>query len=362
MTHDDARQPAHPGSASTPADTCPGKSQEDVLATLPSTASSAARVRRSAEHRKEFPMSTATIGDPRAPSRLLTRRALGALAAATTVTTRFGRSVAAQDATPTMPSATVHVNGIDLYYEEHGSGPPLLLIPGLSSTGFTLPALEPQFRCISVDNRGAGRSAAPPGPYTTRLLADDAAALLEHLGIARAHVLGFSLGGLIAQELALAYPERVDHLVLNGTVARPNHAVFDPWLTLFVQAYEKQIDPVAFNLWLLGWLVTPAFMSQLDLVAAALQEEDPYPASAQGVAAQADAARTHDTLDRLGQISAPTLVLVGAQDILFPVVYSQELAEGIPGATLKVLDPGGHAVLFEYADAANQALLDFLPV
>jgi 3-oxoadipate enol-lactonase len=107
--------------------------------------------------------------------------------------------------------------------------------------------------------------------------------------------------------------------------------------------------------------LTPAFMSQPELAAAALEDEDPYPASAEGVAAQSAAIRTHATLDRLGQISAPTLVLVGAQDIVNPVVYSEELVARIPGATLKVLDPGGHAVLFENEDAANAALLDFLP-
>ena len=126
------------------------------------------------------------------------------------------------------------------------------------------------------------------------------------------------------------------------------------------QAYAKQIDPVAFNVWLLGWMVTPAFMSQLDLVAATAAAVDPYPASAQGIAGQTAALRTHDTLDRLGQISAPTLVLVGAQDIASPVAYSEALAKGIPGATLKVLDPGGHAVVFEYEDAGNAALLEFL--
>jgi 3-oxoadipate enol-lactonase len=291
----------------------------------------------------------------------LTRRAAISFAAAATLTARFGRA-AAQEATPTTQSATVHVNGIDLYYEETGSGPPLLNIPPLSSTGFTLPALEPHFRIITFDNRGAGRSSAPPGPYTTRLMADDAAALLDYLGIERAHVFGFSLGGMIAQELALNYPERVDHLVLNGAYARPNLAVLDPWLTMWDQAYAQQIDLVAFNLWLLGWLLTPAFMSQPELVAAALEGEDPYPATAQGIAGQTAAGRTHDTLERLSQISAPTLVLVGAQDIVTPVVYSEELAEGIPGATLQVLDPGGHSVLFEYEDAANAALLDFLPV
>src|SRR4051794_31885415 len=113
----------------------------------------------------------------------LTRRTLGALAAAATLSARFGHSVAAQEATPTTKSATIHVNGIDLYYEETGSGPPLLNIPPLSSTGFTIPALEPHFRFITFDNRGAGRSSAPPGPYTMRQMADDAAALLEYLGV-----------------------------------------------------------------------------------------------------------------------------------------------------------------------------------
>jgi pimeloyl-ACP methyl ester carboxylesterase len=291
----------------------------------------------------------------------LTRRTVLSMAAVAAVATRMGRSAAlAQEATPTTTSATVHVNGIDLYYEERGSGPPLLIIPPLSGTAYTIPALEPHFRSITFDNRGAGRSSAPPGPYTTRLMADDAAALLDHLGVERAHVFGWSLGGMIAQEVALAHPERVDRLVIIGAFARPNHAVLDPWLTMWDQVYAKQVDPKAFNLWLLGWMLTPAFMSQLDQVAASIAEPDPYPATAQGIAGQTAAIRTHDTLDRLGQIHAPTLVMVGAQDIASPVVYAQALAKGIPNATLKVLDPGGHAVLFEYEDAANQAFLKFL--
>ena len=96
-------------------------------------------------------------------------------------------------------------------------------------------------------------------------------------------------------------------------------------------------------------------------MAAALAAEDPYPASAQGVAAQAAAGKAHDTLDRLGQIAAPTLVLVGAEDIVTPLPYAQALAEGIPGATLQVLERGGHAALWEFEDAGNAALLAFLP-
>src|SRR3712207_194537 len=135
------------------------------------------------------------------------------------------------------------INGIDLYYEETGSGPPLLLIAGLggNTLGWVmlLPALAQHFRVIAFDNRGAGRSSAPPGPYTTRQMADDAAALLAHLGIERAHVLGLSLGGMIAQELALAHAERVDRLVLYATYARPRPAIHDRWLKNWVEASER---------------------------------------------------------------------------------------------------------------------------
>ena len=296
----------------------------------------------------------------------LSRRTFGVLAAATAVTARFGRAATAQEATPVTPAATVRINGIDLYYEEHGSGPPLLLLPGLAATAdywaSLVPALAPHFRLIALDLRGAGQSSAPPGPYTTRLLADDAAALLEHLGIARTHVLGFSLGSLVAQELALAHPDRVDHLVLLGSVARPDHATFDPWLEIFTQAYERNLDVTGFSLWLMAWLFTPAFMGQPDVVAATMSALSSVLArsSAQGVAAQAAAARGHDTLERLGQIAVPTLVLVGEEDIVFPVVFSQALAEAIPGARLQVLPRGAHAVSLENPDVTAAALVSFL--
>ena len=102
----------------------------------------------------------------------------------------------------------------------------LLLIAGLSGntlgSAMLQPALAERFRAIAFDNRGAGRSSAPPGPYTTRQMRDDAAALLDHLGLDRAHVIGQSMGGMIAQELALAHPARVDRMILYGTFARPS--------------------------------------------------------------------------------------------------------------------------------------------
>jgi pimeloyl-ACP methyl ester carboxylesterase len=263
-----------------------------------------------------------------------------------------------------MPLAAV--DGIDLYYEDTGSGPPLLLIAGLSGNtlgwAMLLPALAQYFRVIAFDNRGAGRSSTPPGPYTTREMADDAAALLDHLGIERAHVIGLSLGGMIAQELALAHPERVDHLVLYATYARPRPAIHDPWLRNWVEACERGTTPDQLATLLLPWFLTPAFMAQPDQVEAAIGEwvADPYPAPAHGVAAQAAACLSHDTLSRLGQVAPPTLVLVGAEDIVTPVSCAQELTEGIPGARLHVLERGGHTPDVEYPEAVAEALLAFL--
>jgi len=193
-------------------------------------------------------------------------------------------------------------------------------------------------------------------------MADDAAALLVRLGIARTHVVGWSFGGAVAQELALADPARVDRLVLLSTNARGRPA-FDAWQTFFGQAYERDLDPTGFRLWLMGWLFTPTFMAQRALVEAALGEPegDASPgAPVLGVLAQVAAARTHDTLGRLGRIAAETLVLVGAEDILTPVADAEELARGIPRARLQVLERGGHAAVMEYPEVVGEALLAFL--
>ena len=232
-----------------------------------------------------------------------------------------------------MPLA--HINGIELYYEETGSGPPLLLIAGLTGNtlgwAMLLPALAEFFHVIAFDNRGAGRSSAPPGPYTTREMADDAAALLEHLGIERAHVIGLSLGGMIAQELALAHAQRVDHLVLYATYARPRPTIHDLWLKNWVEASERG-NPDQMAMMLLPWFLTPAFMAQHDQVEAAVAEwvADPYPAPAHGVAAQAAACLSHDTHGRLGQIAAPPLVFVGAEDIVTPTPARRSWRRGFP--------------------------------
>jgi 3-oxoadipate enol-lactonase len=264
-----------------------------------------------------------------------------------------------------MPVA--RANGIDFYFEVAGSGPPLILLNGEGGNTLDwaslLPALTNRFQVITFDARGAGRSSAPPGPYTTRQLADDAAAVLDRVGIARAHVVGLSLGGMIAQELALARPDRVDRLVLVATHARPARPdLWDAWTTFFVQAQERGLDRAGTVLWFMAWMFTPAFMARHEQVqeAVAMWQDDPLLAPAHGRAAQGAAARDHDTLERLPMIAAPTLVVVGDQDILTPAAAARELAEGIPAAGLHVLVGGAHLALMECAEAFTDALMAFL--
>lgn len=257
----------------------------------------------------------------------------------------------------------VEINGIKRYYQETGSGDPLLLINGLGGTSISwepfLPALAPRFRVITSDNRGVGRSDAPPGPYTTRQMADDAAALLGHLGVECAHVVATSMGGMIAQELALGHPKLIDRLVLNATYARPRSSIIDPWISFVVQMKER-VDEKANQIGWLPWLYTPAFLADPERVETVLAWRDPYPAPAHGIAAQAEAARRHDALERLPGIIAPTLVLVGPEDVVTPVYYSRELAAAIPKARLQVLERGGHSALWEDPEAGADALLSFL--
>lgn len=260
---------------------------------------------------------------------------------------------------------TAQINDITMYYEEHGQGEPLLLIMGLSGHSmhwlFQTQALAQRYRVIVFDNRGAGRTEAPEGAYSTRQMADDAAALLDHLGIERARVVGWSMGGMIAQELAINHPDKVERLVLLASLSHVD-PWGQPWLDFGEQARAKELDPKGLAVWMMPWMYTPAFMTQRGMVEAALNQMamDPYPISAQGFTGQAAACRGHDTLERLKEITAATLVLVGKEDILTPSYYSQEMADRVPGARLQVLDRGGHGIPLEYPQAVNEAVLAFL--
>ena len=264
-----------------------------------------------------------------------------------------------------MPFAAA--NGVRLYYEWHGAegGTPVVLVMGLGGDAtawpFQLAALAPRHRVLVFDNRGAGRSDAPDVPYTTRGMAGDLLALLDALGVERAHLLGLSLGGAIAQEAVLAAPARFASLQLHASWAGP-----EPYFEALVAAVRTarlQLDREAFYRVLSLWLFTPrCFATQPELVELVVRRaiDHPYPVALHAYLRQTEAVLGHDTRDRLHLIRCPTLVAVGAQDLLTPPVLSEDLARRIPGARLLLLPELGHGGLWEAPETFNRVCLDFL--
>ncbi|MFN8544876.1 MAG: alpha/beta fold hydrolase [Candidatus Binatia bacterium] len=273
--------------------------------------------------------------------------------------------------------AIVRVGDVDLYYEEHGSGDPLLLIMGFAtdSTGWLLqtPDFARHYRTIVFDNRGVGRSAKPPGPYTIHQMADDAAGLLSALGIERAHVLGISMGGMIAQELALRHPGRIRALVLACTYPEPDADVERTREFTLTQlggsvsaTGEAKIDlsaldPLTFFQHLLPLVFNPEFLErELPRLMPLFSGVLTYGFSMEAILGQLSAVMGHKATDRLHQITAPTLVLTGDADRLIPPANSDVIARHIPGARLVTFSGGSHAFNLEMPNAFNREVLDFL--
>ena len=226
------------------------------------------------------------------------------------------------------------VGGIELHVEERGDGEPLLLIAGIPAIADDWTALaEPLAatrRPIAYDNRGSGRSTVTPGPYSTRGLAADAAGLLDALGIERADVFGMSLGGMIAQELALGWPRRVRRLILGCTHAGLAHAAPMP----------RDVDPATLE----------AFIAKK-----ARDVQEPV-----GYRAQIDAVLGHDSFARLRGLHAPTLILTGDDDRIIPAAGSDVLHERIPGSRLEVLAGTGHLFFLEQPERTRALIEGFL--
>jgi 3-oxoadipate enol-lactonase len=260
------------------------------------------------------------------------------------------------------------VNGQELYFETHGAGPPLVLVMGIGydASLWTLgqvPGLSKKFQVVIFDNRDAGRSSRAARTYTTADMADDVAGLMDSLDIARAHVLGLSMGGMILQELALRHPTRVNRMVLSGCGAAPARAAFDPIGTWsWVKAHDPTGETFAGQQF--TWLFSSAFLRDKQAVESTMRmlAENPNPIAPDAYERQARAYLEHDALDRLGAISSPTLVIVGEQDLLTPPWICQEVASKIPGAKLEVLKgPGSsHAIPLERPDEFNALVTRFL--
>ena len=261
-----------------------------------------------------------------------------------------------------MPITTTP-EGVRLHYERHGeAGEPLLLVMGLGSPlelwEFQTPVFARSHRVCVYDNRGVGRSDKPAGPYDVRTLARDAVAVLDACGFARAHVVGLSMGGMIAQELAIRHPDRVGALVLAATYAKPDDNVK---ATASTSAFDpKTIEPKQIFKMMMSLVLSAEFIAREREWLRATRERILPHVSVEGFIAQMAATMSHDATEELHRIAAPTLVMKPAADMLIPPRASDFLAQAVPGAQLVTFDHGSHGFNVEQADKFNRAVLDFV--
>jgi len=263
-----------------------------------------------------------------------------------------------------MPYTTAS-DGARLHWETHGSGDPVLLIMGLGSNAYgwhrAIPWLAERYETIAFDNRGTGRSDAPAGEYTIAQMAADTATVLDAAGHRRAHVIGASLGGMIAQRFALTYPERVRTLTLLCTTPGGRAAVHasDAVTAGLVSGGGDPAAVYRKNAWFLyGEETRTRFPERI--------EEDivyrtKIPTSPAGYLGQLRAAVGHDTWDELAALAAvPTLVVHGDADLLIPTDNGKRLAERIPNAQLVLLPGAGHMLQADAGDTVRETVLSFL--
>jgi 3-oxoadipate enol-lactonase len=261
--------------------------------------------------------------------------------------------------------AHARVNDIDLYYEVHGEGDPLLLIPGLGSDTMTwssfLPEIQAKFQTILVENRGSARSSKPSKEYSTEQMADDLRALLDYLEVNTAHVAGKSMGGMIAQILAARHPSRVRSLVLASTLMRHDQYGGELLELGRMMAQNSGLAATYRQAFLLSYSREYCIRnrSRLDEVEMLLKQAkgDDF---LRGYLGQSLACEKHDSRDLAPKIKAPTLVIVGRHDIITPPEASSELAAAIPGAQLVIFPNGGHGFWREFAGDVNSIVRDFL--
>jgi pimeloyl-ACP methyl ester carboxylesterase len=262
--------------------------------------------------------------------------------------------------------STAAIGGRELYYTRTGSGPPVLLIQGLGGHGAhwgeEFPALlAERLEVIALDHVGTGRSGRLEGGLTIASMADDAAALLAELGIERAHVIGLSMGGMVAQELALARPELVDRLVLIGTSPSAQRGVRTPPEVMEALGEAWSSGDRERALWVgLEVNVSPAAAADPGIRALWREIAADRPVALQVLAAQLDAVREFDALDRLAALAAPTLVIHGTVDRMLPFDNARLLLDAIPDARLEPFDGAGHLPFLERPGRAAELVIRFL--
>lgn len=261
---------------------------------------------------------------------------------------------------------TADIQGVSLHYTCSGAGEPVLLISGLGASAEMwarqTSAFESKHTVVRFDNRGAGRSGAPEGPYSIQVMAAEAVQLLDALDIPAAHVVGASMGGMIAQEVAIQYPDKALSLTLIATqcggphafVAAPESAAAVEELATFKMTPQERARG-----WVPYTLSADFREASPDLVEEYVRISALYPPSTEGLRAQWAALMSYDSWERLELVTAPALILQGSADLLVPAENADVLGVRIPNARVEILDGVGHSLAFEAAESANQLMLEF---
>lgn len=261
-----------------------------------------------------------------------------------------------------MPKETV--NGVELYYELKGEGPPLAMIQGLGySSRFwfnQVPELKKHFRLVLFDNRDVGKSEIVEEEYEMEDMARDLSELIRELGFSHVNLLGLSMGGYIAQHLALEWPELIDKLILVST-----HAGGPAYLEATEDLWEEILDVEGLTereIYRKGYRysVTEDFFANREEIEKLvdMRVEDSQPPAA--YQRQFQAASRFDLTDRLDEIESDTLIVAGEEDRVVPTQFAEQLEQGIPSAKLALIDDAAHLVHLERPDRLNSLILDFL--
>lgn len=257
----------------------------------------------------------------------------------------------------------LQANDIEIYYEIHGEGKPLVLLEGLASDHTAwLPHVEKlkeQFRCLVFDNRGMGQTDCPEIEYTSRMFAEDTAKLMEATGFKQAHIVGLSMGASIAQELSLAHPEKVLSMVLVSGWARADNffkELINHWIYL-----AGNDDPIILWTDVLLWSFSSIMFNERPDDIQELKDGVLQAGISPGAfIRQARSLITHDAFDRLKDVKAPTQILVGQEDILTPLRLAQELRSAIPNSKLKILKEQAHAFPLENPQVLVDEIVNFI--
>ena len=259
------------------------------------------------------------------------------------------------------------INGVEMAYDLRGAGQPLVMIHGAQGDQTMFSSFAPGFardyQVLTFDQRGSGLSEKPHSDYSIAQLADDTAALMDHVGFATADIIGVSMGGMIALEFALRHPQRVRKLVLGCTTPGGPQAIRIGG-DAFTAAYSsKPMSSEERGRALAEAAFTKGYIEHHpELIPAMIEARRQRPLDPVALEGRLKAAMRHDVYDRLGQITCPTLVITGKDDALISWENSRLLAERIPNAKLVLLEPAGHCFWLEQPEESHQAIARFLAV